>query len=277
MVISVNLMGGLGNQLFQIFSVIAYAYRNNVEFMFEYSEKLTIGIHRPTYWNNFLINLKQYTSPNKINLPSYYEPFFNYKIIPAGLKNMKLYGYFQSPKYFDDKYAEIIKVIKLQELQFNAKVKYSNYLQPAKIVVSMHFRLGDYKEKQQYHPVIGFYYYYLAIKKITEELKNDKLYILYFCEKGDNQSVEKTIGLLQAEFPNNSFIKVADEISDWEQMLLMSCCNHNIIANSTFSWWGAYLNRDPAAIVCYPKIWFGPALEHNICDLFIDKWIKIDF
>ena len=58
-------------------------------------------------------------------------------------------------------------------------------------------------------------------------------------------------------------------------MLLMSSCQDNIIANSTFSWWGAYFNTNNEKIVCYPYKWFGPSANHNICDLFPDSWQKI--
>jgi hypothetical protein len=59
-------------------------------------------------------------------------------------------------------------------------------------------------------------------------------------------------------------------------MLLMSVCDHNIIANSTFSWWGAYLNQNPSKIVCYPGTWFGPALKHDTRDLFPTDWVKMN-
>jgi len=53
-------------------------------------------------------------------------------------------------------------------------------------------------------------------------------------------------------------------------------CDHNIIANSTFSWWGAYLNQNPSKIVCYPGTWFGPALKHDTRDLFPTDWVKMN-
>jgi len=57
-------------------------------------------------------------------------------------------------------------------------------------------------------------------------------------------------------------------------MLLMSVCDHTIIANSTFSWWGAYFNQNPGKMVCYPDTWFGPALKHDTRDLCPTDWIK---
>ena len=70
--------------------------------------------------------------------------------------------------------------------------------------------------------------------------------------------------------------EVSDNIQDWEQLLLMSICRHNIIANSSFSWWGAYFNSSfDDKIVCYPKKWFGRALsQHNLKDLCPKKWVK---
>ena len=73
------------------------------------------------------------------------------------------------------------------------------------------------------------------------------------------------------------FIKVDDSILDWEQLIIISLCNHNIIANSSYSWWGAYINDNKEKIVCYPSIWFGPELEkNNTNDLFPNNWIKIN-
>jgi hypothetical protein len=66
------------------------------------------------------------------------------------------------------------------------------------------------------------------------------------------------------------------KMEDWQQLLLMSCCRHNIIANSSFSWWAAYFNNNPDKIVCYPDKWFGPQLSHNDTrDLCPENWNRI--
>ena len=81
--------------------------------------------------------------------------------------------------------------------------------------------------------------------------------------------------LLKAEFPGITFLRADPLLEDWEQMILMSLCRHNIIANSTFSWWGAYLNTSRQKMVIYPGTWFGPKIKHGLQDLFPGDWIKI--
>lgn len=73
-----------------------------------------------------------------------------------------------------------------------------------------------------------------------------------------------------------TFLEAPCGLEDWEEMLLMNCCKDNIIANSSFSWWGAYLNDNINKIVCYPSVWFGPAAGHmDTKDLCPDSWNKI--
>jgi hypothetical protein len=59
-------------------------------------------------------------------------------------------------------------------------------------------------------------------------------------------------------------------------MMAMTGCTHNIIANSSFSWWGAYLNPNLGKIVCYPATWFGPAIQTDVANMFPKDWIKIE-
>jgi hypothetical protein len=143
--------------------------------------------------------------------------------------------------------------------------------------ISMHFRLGDYKEQQQYHPVMPYEYYEKSLMHLLMNYKlHKKVRVLYFCEKEDNATVNKTISRLSVLFDDFLFIKVDDEIEDWKQMLIMSNCEHNIIANSSFSWWGAYFNFNENKIVCYPSKWFGPAAKFNNDAMFLEDWVKID-
>ena len=72
------------------------------------------------------------------------------------------------------------------------------------------------------------------------------------------------------------FVRGDLEAEDWAQMLLMSGCDHNIIANSSFSWWSAYLNQNKNKVVCYPDKWFGPAMGNKIMgDLFPANWNRV--
>lgn len=288
--ITVYLMGGLGNQLFQIFTTIAYALEHKHQFIFPYSEELCCGVTRPTYWKNFLGSLKFCTTDNQIynhithilhQLPQCKEVGFHYTKLPQipSDQSFMLHGYFQSPKYFDSYKTSICKLMRFEETQQTIRAEFASYID-APYVISMHFRLGDYKEKQQYHPVLVREYYERALNNILSRVSNHHIRVLYFCEAEDNEYVEATIQYLRSKINEYgdavTFMKVSDVIDDWKQMTLMSCCNSHIIANSSYSWWGAYLCDRTDKIVCYPSKWFGPAMGHVVVDdLFPSEWTRI--
>ena len=275
--ITCNLMGGLGNQLFQIFATIAYSIRVKQPFRFLYTDFLG---KRQTYWNTFLLSLKGFTTTVPLdNSVTLKERGFGYNELHIlqniEQQNVSLYGYFQSYKYFDLHYETLCKIIRLDNQKNKIKQKYLHAYDCAQLI-SMHFRLGDYKMLPDYHPIMTYKYYFNCIQHIISTTNSQELHILYFCEKDDNTVVHKTIKMLSVAFPVCKFIKAVDTITDWEQLLMMSCCHHNIIANSTFSWWGAYFNRYGDKIVCYPSVWFGPKNPVSTADLFPMSWNKIN-
>jgi hypothetical protein len=271
-----DLMGGLGNQLFQIFATIAYAIKNKHKFAFP--SNITPGItNRHPYWTSFLSNLKNFTVNPIPHFGMLREKGFEYQEIMSisDKDNAILHGYFQSYKYFEDAYGSICRLIGLEKHKSQVVVDYPNNYSN---IISMHFRLGDYKNLPDFHPVLPYEYYLNSLYFLLNTTKREDWTVLYFCEKEDNQEVFAIIEKLRCEFPKLVFVKQDDSVEDWKQILIMSICSHNIIANSTFSWWGAYFNTTPSKIVCYPEIWFGPALkDNNTKDLFPTEWTKIEF
>ena len=290
--ISINLMGGLGNQLFQIFTTIAYAIKHKHKFVFPYSDKLA---QRFTYWNNFMLSLKIFTTANLNNritnvdiqnMENIGEKDFRYNELPGTdpSNRFKLNGYFQSYKYFENEIEQIYSLLRLDKQKQQIMEEYANLVSFDGVKISMHFRLGDYKQLQHYHPIMPPQYFQNALSTILEKSSMNTARVLYFCEEEDNDIVMQYIHYLKTHFHttgyNIDFVKVDDTIADWKQMLIMSCCHHNIIANSSFSWWGAYMNSNENKIVCYPSLWFGQTMhEHHgfkdTQDLFPEKWVKI--
>ena len=291
--ISCKIVGGLGNQLFQIFTTIAYALKYSKPFFFLNNHQLGDGsngvIIRYTYWETCLSNLKPFLRgiDSIPQLMLIKEKEFNYGELPENLEKnygTLLVGYFQSPIYFD-KYKEIIcKLIKFDLKKIIVKQR-SNINFENSYLISLHFRFGDYKKYSNIYPILKEQYYSNSITHILSKLnyetdvktktKTKTKTILYFCENEDVKEAEDIIQKLQLKFPIINFERANPLLEDWEQMLLMSLCNHNIIANSTFSWWGAYLNDNPGKIVCYPEHWFMPEAKKNISDLFPQDWICI--
>ena len=331
--ITIHIRGGLGNQLFQIFTTIAYSIEYSCNFCLP-SQTIFDGRH--AYWekDSFLHSLTPYLKPDYLKSTQYHykEPHFHYKKIPQfNLKTphseyqnkvcaecVCLHGFFQSALYFEKYFDIICNMINIEEHKkqvfdkcshlTNDHIHIRHSQQSEKldsrdncenknalkyILISMHFRLGDFKELQHRNnfTILTNEYYIEALKTVIW-FENDENYvqakdtqatykqakeysILYFCEEEDNLSIQERIQVIQKSIQDSlpdikiKFNKVEDTFKDWEQMLIMSLCDHNIIANSTFSWWGAYFNTNKDKIVTYPSTWFGAGLKHhdvqNLC------------
>jgi len=276
--ITTEIMGGLGNQLFQIFNLISYALTNKIPFYFE--NKTNIREDRPFYWSNFFSALKPFLRDSHSKIPFYKERGHNFNELVSFNEigaPFKFVGYFQSYKYFQDNVKDIFKYIKLNEQKDIVINKYNN-IYKLNQSISLHFRLGDYKNLQGFHPVLNISYYVSAISNIINRTEINNWNILYFYEHEDENVIKANINMLQHRFKQIKFIPIDTEIVDYEQMLIMSLCQHNIIANSSFSWWGAYINTNPDKIICYPDIkhWFGPRLRQNdLDDMFPKEWVQI--
>lgn len=309
--ITTTIMGGLGNQLFQIFTTIATALRNKDTFFFmEYNQLPgNPGHPRYTHWGTLFQGIRKYLTPSNHvtdkmfqSLPRWDEIGFHYTPVPTETnkykKPLRIHGYFQSEKYFADKYAEICEMTQISQQQSRIKQLYGNeswsndYIgtsQKSRTLVSMHFRIGDSVLNLHIHPVMSVEYYYRAMCKIISTTTTMPRYsFLVFYEPCDKEIVLKHVAALKLRFATDpdspaygrdiDFHFVRDTIADWQQLLLMSVCDHNIIANSTFSWWGAYFNANPGNVICYPSVWFGPSVAHDMRDLCPESssWVKID-
>jgi len=293
--ITIAMNGGLGNQLFQVFATLAAAIRNDDTCYFICTPRDASG-KRATYWNTLLHPLKpmmvlstQVNLNRFMQLPEHQETSFRYNKIPSktamNSAPLKLVGYFQSPRYFADVRDQIYAKLQLLDQQRSIRTVFANstWFSCGAVTVAVHFRIGDYAHIQEAHPILTLDYYRRALKHIVDHVFGSvsvkQLNVLIFNQACDSAIVLDHMRQLNADpafAARCLFHKVPDMLEDWKQMLLMSVCDHNIIANSTFSWWSAYLNQNPGKIVCYPGTWFGPALKkHDTRDLFPEGWIKV--
>jgi hypothetical protein len=260
-------------------------------FYFLNSKKLGEGqltTTRNTYWGSLFVNLQNHLKEQSdiyINMVIkepyfHYTPIGNYESIQKAhpyKAHICLQGYYQSPLYFDKYKKYLFKFIGLSSCQ--EKIIKQEKITTNNIYISMHFRLGDYKKYINTHPILHESYYINSLTYILEKQQDThNIIILYFCENDDIMDVENKIQIIKDKFPNLQFKRAPQHLLDWEQLMLMSVCQHNIIANSTFSWWGAYMKKDTSEtqLVCYPNVWFGPYLKKNDTrTLFPSNWIKI--
>jgi hypothetical protein len=134
--------------------------------------------------------------------------------------------------------------------------------------------LGDYKNNPNYHPITPLAYYTQALQTILYLTPGTHHVVKYCYELEDEEEIKTRVVCLSKQFPNMKFESVPTTLPDWQQLIYMSNCEHNIIANSTFSWWAAYFNQNPDKIVCAPKKWLGD--NSNQDGLFLDNWKIIE-
>lgn len=192
----------------------------------------------------------------QVNFPFY---FYDFKDVKNG---MIFDGFFQSEKYFAESRDVILKTFNVNLLN-TEKYQDLNFDRTC----SVHIRRGDYLKFEESHPVLNEDYYTNAIKIINDKIDNIIVFSddLAWCKNN----------LISSKF-NNKKLTFSSEDKDYLEMSLMSKCKFNIIANSSFSWWGAWLNNQEGKVVIAPRKWFGHNLEHlNTNDLIPESWIKI--
>lgn len=270
--VSPFLMGGLGNQLFMIANSYAYSLKTKSNFLLE--DKIHCE-NRTLYFNNLLINLNKYIGDIKslnINTVKIIEKSFHYNIIPEELskQNIQIQGYFQSEKYFGDFASEIRNLFKLPEIleiYCENKLKSLN-INREDVIVALHIRRSDYLNlyNKTIYPIQKVEYYESG-KKILEEKLGIKPIYLYFSD--DKNWVRENFILSDRD-------TIIECETDYEEFALLQKCDHYIIANSSFSWWGSWLSsKNPNKIIIAPEKWFGPDGPQDYYDIYTESMIKI--
>lgn len=251
------MMGGLGNLLFPLATAYSISKKNNLKLNLFYNHTGYLHTDPSEYRNNIFSYFSEIDSIKNYHLIEQ-KTFEYYSIDIPKNKDIFLHGYFQSEKNFIDHKDDILQMLSPSK----EKIDELSYLYPfisEEKTVSIHIRRGSYLQLQENHPCLNIDYY----KKALNEFINHKIFIfsddISFCKsqfKGDNYI-----------FSENKF--------DLDDLYLMSLCKNNIIANSTFSWWGAWLNKNINKKIFAPKKWFGPNLQVESKDLIPESWIKI--
>lgn len=273
---SINLKGGLANQLFQIFSLMGISNKNDYDYMIDKNYK----DNRKTYWENILSSIpncedKDLEFSKRNNGEIYvvnenrYSQYTDIELNKKEMPNVLLKGYLQSFYYFDNIRDKVFDVLiknqkpeimkKVNTLYNNLKSKYQN-----KKLIFIHRRSTDYNDPihKGYHQVLPMSYYKEALTHFNED---ECIFIIF----SDNQI---------NSFDEFDFLKYKEFIidEDYIELLLMSKMDGAIIANSTFSLWGAYLMDYYRCkqVVC-PKYWFAEWDIHRF-DCFEKHWTFIE-
>ncbi len=288
--IIVKLIGGLGNQMFQYAVGRHLALKTNTELKIDISGFKQYKLHKFSL-DTFNIE-KNIASKKEVSTFKKYqrksgkvwflynrliadktkyfqERQFNFDPEVLSLKDpVYLDGYWQTKKYFED-----IEPVIRKDFSFilpqGDKDKAISELINNTDSVSVHIRRADYvtdKNSNESHGTCHIEYYEKAINIILEKVSNPHFFIF----SDDHKWVKENIKIKHPTV----YVDHNNADTNYQDLHLMSICKNNIVANSSFSWWGAWLNSNPNKIVIAPQRWFLNQ-KMNTCDLIPDSWIKI--
>lgn len=258
----------LGNNLFQIAAGYSHAIKNNTTYC--------AIIPRQTMPNGYTLkeNIEKYKKNifRKIalceegNFPPnndrYYQDPKIFAPIP-NLETLELHGFFQDYRYITAR-KEIIELFSIEENSLNQiNSKYINLLTQNSI--SVHIRRKDYLKFNTRMELRKFSlkYYKKAIKLMTSKYP-DAIFLVF----------SDDIDFCKQQFKGDNFYFISNS-EDYIDLYLMSLCKHNIICNSSFSWWGAWLNLSPQKTVIAPQKWYGIAHKQQNGEIIPPEWIRI--
>ncbi len=295
--ICVSIFGGLGNQMFQYACGRALAHNNNMPLVLDLSRLESSKVKSYTTTRNFDLDAfhlkakKASRSELRKFKPLFYRIInaISFKLLSHGIQTGSYFierkfsynrnitcikgscflsGYWQSEKYFNS-----VESLIRDDFSFPDSLDSKNEFILNKIVlsnsISIHIRRTDFENtlSDNIHGVCPMSYYLQAIEVITSKVENP----VFFIFSDDIDWAKVNLKLSYACF----FIS-GNNNKSYVDMQLMSSCKHNIIANSSFSWWGAWLNQNPKKIVIAPSIWFiNSNLNSQTKDLIPDTWIRI--
>lgn len=286
-------MGGLGNQMFQYAAGRSISLKHNIPFKIDISwfenpkqnrhylldqfnikaeiatkkEIIYFNGEKKDKWHKKYLRIVNNTLQKKI----YRENKFSYNNTFLSIKNNAyIKGNFQSEKYFYS-----IKNLIKNEFSLKAPLPDMYHEQLRKICnnnsISLHIRRGDYVNNikaSEYHGNLNIQYYSRAADMIEKKIQNPHFFIF-------SDDIEWAKNNLILNHPI-TYIDGGNESNCYDEMYLMSICKHSIIANSTFSWWGAWLNNNSNKIIIAPEKWFAkPEMNNQTQDLIPESWIRI--
>jgi hypothetical protein len=251
------MMGGLGNILFSLSTAYALSKKYNLDLKLCYNH--TGYLHTPPsiYKNNIFNSFKELGEKTNFQLINQIK-FDFYEIEIPKNTNVFLNGYFQSENNFLNFKSDLITKLSPQEK--NKKILLDKY-PDLKLdrTVSVHVRKGNYKNLQEFHPLLSKEYYFKALENFIDH----KIFIF----SDDIESCYDIFKRYDCAFIKNDF--------DLDDLYCMSLCKNNIIANSTFSWWGAWLNQNLNKKVIAPSTWFGSKMTFTSKDMIPKEWTII--